>query len=72
MDTSLSFVKNWTKEEWAPLIKIIDKKLSASLTDAMKNNPCAHADEITHELCLFAGNSIANLFRSKGDTAQIN
>jgi uncharacterized protein YaaW (UPF0174 family) len=66
METSLEFVKEWKKEDWAPLIKIIDEKLSASLTEAMKEDPCTHADQIIHELQLFAGNSIANLFRDTG------
>ncbi|MDR1695098.1 MAG: hypothetical protein LBR69_00460 [Endomicrobium sp.] len=64
MDKYLEVLKDFQEEDLKQLISLMSKKWSFELNKTILNNPKKHIDKIADELLKFAGNTIANFYRS--------
>ena len=68
MERSLIFLKDLSNEELEPIVALMKNRWTDELTEEAKNNPKDNIEEFIKELKLYAGNTIANIFRGEGIT----
>lgn len=64
MDKNLVFLKKVKHNDLMMIVNLMKDRISDELTDDAKIHPENHVEEIAEEICLYGGNTVANIGRA--------